>query len=329
MFFVVLVSLVAFTFFHDFLHHIPPLMKFVHGVAEIFGQVWWSLILSVFVVAVLGRIPKAYITSLLGTRRGMRGILRATLLGLLFDLCSHGILLVGAKLYERGASLGQMVAFLLASPWNSFSFTLILFSLVGLKWTLAMILLSGIVAVVSGVLLDRWVKKGILPENPHSADSGDQELPPMFRSAYEYLKKKPFSLSGTGSLLREGLRESRMIMRWIFFGIVLTAFIRAAVPVELFEQFAGPTLAGLGMTLAVATVLEICSEGSTPIAADLLTRAHAPGNAFAFLMAGVATDYTEILVVRQATRSWKIAFFIPLVTVPQVVLIGWVLNTYF
>ncbi len=45
--------------------------------------------------------------------------------------------------------------------------------------------------------------------------------------------------------------------------------------------------------------MEACSQGSAPIAADLLTRAGAPGNSFAFLMTGVATDYTEIMVLKE------------------------------
>ena len=80
------------------------------------------------------------------------------------------------------------------------------------------------------------------------------------------------------------------------------------------------------MTVLVATILEVCSEGSTPIAADLLTRAQAPGNSFAFLMTGVSTDYTEIMVIKDTTKSWKIALFLPLLTVPQVIVIAWLMN---
>jgi uncharacterized membrane protein YraQ (UPF0718 family) len=76
------------------------------------------------------------------------------------------------------------------------------------------------------------------------------------------------------------------------------------------------------------TVIEVCSEGSTPIAADLMNRANAPGNAFTFLMAGVATDYTEVMSIRDTTRSWKIALFLPLITVPQVMVIGFILNQF-
>ena len=117
-----------------------------------------------------------------------------------------------------------------------------------------------------------------------------------------------------------------MLLRWIFFGVVLAAAIRAFVPEDMFSQYFGPTLLGLLLTLIATTVIEVCSEGSSPIAADLLTRAAAPGNAFTFLMAGAATDYTEIMVLRETTRSWKATFALPLITVPQVLLVAWLLN---
>jgi uncharacterized membrane protein YraQ (UPF0718 family) len=74
-------------------------------------------------------------------------------------------------------------------------------------------------------------------------------------------------------------------------------------------------------------LIEVCSEGSSPIAADILTRAQAPGNAFVFLMAGAATDYTELLSLRETTKSWKAALALPLISTPQVLLIGWLLQS--
>jgi len=87
----------------------------------------------------------------------LAGILRATAAGVLLDLCSHGILMVGAKLYERGAGIGQIMAFLIASPWNSFSLTLILISLIGIPWTFGFIALSMIIAIVVGLIFNRLV----------------------------------------------------------------------------------------------------------------------------------------------------------------------------
>ena len=117
-----------------------------------------------------------------------------------------------------------------------------------------------------------------------------------------------------------------MVFRWLFFGIVLATAIRAFVPLDTYHALFGPTVAGLLLTLLAATVIEVCSEGSTPIAADIVTRAAAPGNGFTFLMAGVATDYTEVMVIRDMTKSWKIALFLPLISLPQILVIGWILN---
>ncbi|KZY86225.1 hypothetical protein A3743_17265 [Oleiphilus sp. HI0072] len=96
---------------------------------------------------------------------------------------------------------------------------------------------------------------------------------------------------------------------------------------EDFQNYFGPTLLGLGATLIAATIIEVCSEGSTPIAADLMNRANAPGNSFAFLMTGVATDYTEVMVIKDTMKSWKTALYLPLLTVPQVIVVAMILNS--
>ena len=107
---------------------------------------------------------------------------------------------------------------------------------------------------------------------------------------------------------------------------MLAALIQATVPTDIFQAWFGATLLGLLATLVAATIIEVCSEGSVPIASDLMNRAAAPGNAFTFLMAGAATDYTEILVLKQVTGRLTAALLLPLLTIPQVVAIGWVLN---
>ena len=51
------------------------------------------------------------------------------------------------------ASAAHRIFFLIASPWNSFSLTLILIALIGLPWTLAFIGLSMLVALVTFVVV--------------------------------------------------------------------------------------------------------------------------------------------------------------------------------
>ncbi len=299
---------------------------FASGVTELLGTMWWGVVVGIVFIGLLSRVPRELVMSVLGTRNGLRGILRATMAGVLLDLCSHGILMVGAKLYERGASLGQVMAFLIASPWNSFSLTLILWSLIGFKWTMTFLVLSMVIGIISGVIFDALVTKGVLPDNPNRHEPvADFKVWPEFKKLLAGISFKP---EAVGRMLWEGAIESKMVLRWMLLGVILAALIRAVIPAEVFQVYFGVTGVGLLLTLLFATVLEVCSEGSAPIAADILTRAGAVGNSFAFMMTGVSTDYTEILVLRQVTKSWKIALFLPLVTVPQVILVAIFLNQF-
>ncbi len=307
---------------HD---HQSAIGIFTSGIYELFNRMWWGIAIGVIFVGILGKIPRELIMGLLGRERGLGSLFRATLAGVFLDLCSHGILAVGMKLYERGASAGQVMAFLLASPWNSFSLTLILFGLIGVSWTLLFIALSLVIGIVTGLVFDALVKGGTLPDNPWREQLG--EARPLSVMWPEFWNSVRFSPSGSADIVKEGFAGSRVVIRWSLFGLILAGLIRALVPEEAFATWFGASMAGLWLTLLATTIIEVCSEGSTPIAADLMNRANAPGNSFTFLMAGVATDYTEIMSIRDTTRSWKIALFLPLITVPQVIVIGYILNT--
>lgn len=322
---IVLAYLIHWQFSH-LVADVGWLHELTHSVFELMNTIWWGVVIGILMIAVLGRVPREFVMSALGTETGHTGIIRATLAGVLLDLCSHGILMVGAKLYERGASTGQVIAFLVSSPWNSFSLTLILIALIGLPWTIGFILFSMVIAVITGLTFDYFVNRGVLPPNPQQSD-----LPDDFRfwqEAKTRLRGLEISGSYVRAMLIDGIKESRMVVRWILFGVLLASLVRAFVSPDQFETFFGPTLLGLGVTILVATVLEVCSEGSTPIAADILTRAGAPGNSFAFLMGGVSTDYTEIMILRDTTSSWRVALFLPLITLPQVIFLGWLINVF-
>lgn len=298
------------------------LRDFVHGVNALMKKMWWGVLAGIVAVGVMHQVPREAVMKVMGRSGSITGILRAVLGGVALDLCNHGILMVGMKLHERGASLGQLFAFLIASPWNSFSLTLILVALIGLPMTLLFILLSMAIGVMTGLLVEKVFSP---PRN--EIENNDEMLSwgeVWSRTKASFPKKsKLFSV-----LFTDGLKESRMVLRWVFFGVLLASLIRALFDPSTFQEWFGPSMSGLFLTLAGAAMIEVCSEGSTPIGADLVTRAGAPGNGFVFLMAGASTDYTEIVVLREATGRWAKALLLPAVTVPQVLVIGYLLNTF-
>jgi uncharacterized membrane protein YraQ (UPF0718 family) len=301
-------------------------MVFTHTVQEMLHVMWWGILLGMVAVGIIDRVPREMVIAAMGRERNVKGLLRATAAGFLLDLCNHGILMVGAKLYERGASLGQTFAFLIASPWNSLSLTIIIGLLMGWGWMLAFVGLSLVIALVTGLIIERMESRGLLAANPNRVD-----LPEGFDLRSEIRRGVTSTRYDWGfvkDIARRSVTASRMVLRWLFFGIVLAALIRATVPTEIFASWFGPTVIGLLATLVAATVIEVCSEGSVPLASDLMTRAGAPGNAFTFLMAGASTDYTEMMILREVTGRWKSALALPLLTVPQIVALGYVLNQF-
>lgn len=300
--------------------------NFGAAVFELMNMMWVGIVLGIVAMGFLSRIPRDFVMSIMGSGKGVQGIFRATLAGVTLDLCSHGILMVGAKLYERGVTAGQLMAFLIASPWNSFSLTLILISLIGLPATLLFIVLSMVIGIITGIAFDALVARGVLPKNPNSQPVTEGfEFWPEAKKGLKAVKWTPRFFAET---LKIGVLESRMIIRWLFLGVMIAATFRVVMSPDFFGTWFGPSFVGLMVTLVAATIIEVCSEGATPIAADIINRAGALGNGFTFLMAGVATDYTEMMVLRETTKSWKLTLFLPLLTVPQVLVVGYLLNRY-
>jgi len=88
------------------------------------------------------------------------------------------------ELRRKGASLGQIIAFFIASPWNSISLALIMIALIAWEWTLSFIALSMVIALIAGWLFDRFEQNGTLPANPVTS-----ELPDDFKWALGYQLK--------------------------------------------------------------------------------------------------------------------------------------------
>jgi hypothetical protein len=305
---------------------IPKIDTFSHTIIEFLKTVWWGMLMGAIFVGIMNKIPREYFNHILGSGDKPKDIIKAAIAGVLLDLCSHGILMVGAKLYERGASYAQVLTFLIASPWNSFSLTIILIALIGLKWTLIYIVASMVIAIITGLIVMQLTKSGKLPSNPNKADTDESFS--FKENAMRDLKTVNWTPKLFLDIITGSTHELKILVKWLLLGIIIASAIRAFVPLEFFQDWFGPTVIGLFLTLAATTVIEVCSEGSAPIASEIVNNAKAPGNGFTFLMAGVATDYTEMMVLKDTTKSWKLAFILPLLTVPQTILLGLIFNQF-
>lgn len=308
---------------------LPFLLPFRKAFLDYLKAIWWAILLGLFLGGVIDYyVPQEYISKVLSQRRP-RTIFNAVFLGFLMSACSHGILALSMQLHKKGASNPALVSFLLASPWANFTVTVMLIGLFGAKG-LFIVLAALAVAINTGFIFMLLEKVGWIEKNTHTIEVKKDFS--VFTDFKIRAKNYRFNLDTINADLKEimagawGLSE--MILWWVILGLLIASFAGAYIPVHFFHRFMGPTFLGLLVTLALATVIEVCSEGSSPLAFELYKRTGALGNSFVFLMAGVATDYTEIgLLWLNVGR--RVAIWMPIVTVPQIIVIGYIANIIF
>jgi hypothetical protein len=318
----ILVLLLSASVFFDVL--VPFRIIFLKYLATI----WIAVLAGLFLGGLIDHfVPREYISRVLAGR-GRRTIFYSVILGFFMSACSHGILALAIELHKKGASNPAVVAFLLASPWANVAITIMLFAFFGAK-ALFILCSAIVIALTTGFIfqgLDRlgWIEKN---ENMVATEKDFSIWTDIKKRCRSYRPSRKVVLEDARGVMSGTVSLGNMVLWWIMIGMGLASLAGAYIPEAAFQRFAGPTILGLLTTLAAATVIEVCSEGSAPMAFEIFRQTGAIGNSFVFLMAGVVTDYTEIgLLWHNVGR--RVALWLPAIAVPQVVLLGIIANIF-
>lgn len=308
---------------------LPSLVAFRRSFLSYLKVIWWAVTLGLLLGGVVDYyVPREYISKILSRKRPS-AIFNAVFLGFLMSACSHGILALSIQLHKKGASNPAVVAFLLASPWANLSITVMLFAFFGAKG-LFIVIAAILVALNTGFVFMWLEKKGLIEKNKNSIEVHESFsiLADVKLRLENYHLRKDTFLKDLKGVFSGALALADMVLWWLLLGMLIASLAGAYIPVHFFHKFMGPSLAGLLVTLALASVIEVCSEGSSPLAFEIYRQTGALGNSFVFLMAGVATDYTEIGLL-WANVGRRTALWLPIVAVPQIVALGILANSIF
>jgi len=310
-------------------YFLPLLEPFRNALFMYFRTIWWAVLAGLFIGGVIDYyVPREYISHILAKPK-KRTIFYSVILGFFMSACSHGILALSIQLHKKGASNPAVVAFLLSSPWANLTLTVMLIGFFKLK-AFFIIISAIVIAIITGLIFQLLERLNLIETN-HNIVKVEEDF-----SVIEDVKKRfkdyRFSVKGFQADIKGissgALALGNMVLWWILIGMTIASLAGAYIPSHAFNNYMGPTFLGIIITLIIATLIEVCSEGSAPMAFEIFRQTGALGNSFVFLMAGVVTDYTEIgLLWHNVGR--KTAIWLPLVTVPQVVLLGIIANRIF
>jgi len=299
------------------LSFLPQLTALNDSLLEYLSLIWWAVLLGLVLGGLIDYfVPDGFMIRFLGGKKKTT-LLNAVIAGFLMSACSHGILAIAIQLYKKGASVPAVITFLLASPWANLPMTVLLFGFFGWK-AIFFVLGAMVIALITGFVFTLLDRAGLIEDSNPLADPGQ----------VEWEKLRNFNtreaIKGVG---RGALSLANMVLWWILLGVTLAALIGAFVPEHIFMDYMGPDFAGMLVTLLFATIIEVCSEGTSPLAFEIFNKTGVLGNPFVFLMAGVATDYTEIGLL-WSNIGKRTAIWLPIVTVPQILVVGLLLNLY-
>jgi uncharacterized membrane protein YraQ (UPF0718 family) len=279
---------------------------------------------------------------------GLKPILYSTIIGTILPICCLGSLPVAVSLRRKGARLGPVLAFLVATPATSISALLVTYGLLGLKFTVfiffAVIAMGLVMGLVGNRVKDRVrafappLQQALDPVCGMSVEVGKSAKAeyggetyyfccPHCQQAFEH---SPEEYLGGGS--RQFGHRVKHVFRYAFvdmvkeigpellLGLALAALVAAVAPVG---QFVGAHLdGGLGylFSLGFGLIMYICSTASVPLVHAFVSQGMNIGAGMLLLLVGPITSWGTILVLRKEFGARVLGVYLAVVCVMSLAL---------
>ncbi len=252
-------------------------------------------------------IPQSWVDKNLGNK-GFRAILLSTLVGTILPICCFGSLPVAVGFYKKGAKLGPVLAFLVATPATSISALIVTYRLLGAEFAVFIFFAVILMGVVMGTIGNRlsYVRK---------TQKEDDTCPHCHEEKNTCEHRKSISSRITSVLKFAYIEMPKEIGLETLIGIILAALVVASVPIGMFIKDYLSGLAGYGFSLIFGLVMYICSTATVPLAHAFVQQGMIIGAAMVLMLAGPITSLGTLLVLRKEFGSKILFIYLLLVSI--------------
>jgi uncharacterized membrane protein YraQ (UPF0718 family) len=248
---------------------------------------------------------------------GVWGSVKASLFGVPLPLCSCSVIPVAVSMRKHGASKGAVISFLLSTPQTGVDSILVTFALLapvfGARFALIFSLFRPVAAFITGVM------GGALVE---AATAGEQDGAPAepAESGTSCCASKSASPGKLKQILTYAFKDLPAdIARPLLIGILISAAISVLVPDDFFAPVLGNGLVAMLVLMGLSIPLYVCATGSVPVLVSLIIKGVSPAAAFAFLVAGPATNVATITTIWSSLGRRSAVLYLLTVAVSAVV----------
>ena len=292
-------------------------------------------------------IPSEWVERRLGGG-GVKPILYSTLVGTILPICCLGSLPVAVSLRQKGARLGPVLAFLVATPATSITALLVTYGLLGLNFTIFIFFAVIAMGLVVGLVGNKVEGKAKVLVTP-----AQQALDPVCGMNVEVGKAAKTEYGGEtyyfccshcqqafedspeeyiGAYSRNVAHRVKHVFRYAFvdmvkeigpellLGLALAALVAAVAPVGEFvgAHFGG----GLGylFSLGFGLIMYICSTASVPLVHAFVSQGMNIGAGMLLLLVGPITSWGTMLVLRKEFGGKILAIYLAVISVMSLAL---------
>ena len=231
-------------------------------------------------------VPQKLVQRYLGDD-SFKSIFMATWVGVLLPVCCMGSLPIAITLRKKGARLGPILAFLVATPATSIPVLLVSWKLMGLTYTIFMAATVIVMGLMMG-MIGSFIKISAFKE----VDS----CPDCCTEAHD---DKPYRVRAMNVLRYAFIELPRKIGFEILIGAVVASVIVSFASVREFLHVQLSGFKGYVLLVLVGLVDYVCSTASVPVAHALTQSGVSLGKSMVYLLMGPITSYSTILVIRK------------------------------
>lgn len=239
----------------------------------------------------------------LGTH-SFAAVCKASLFGIPLPLCSCGVIPAALSLRKEGASKGAMLSFLVSTPTTGIDSIFATFALLGGVFTAYRVVASFVAALVVGLLANIFLEREV--DNTRKEKRQECVMCEKEHSHSEHTVRE--RLSGmTQYAFSTLLKDSG---EWLLIGIFIGGTIAYFIPPSFIENSIGAGWQAIVIMFFIGMPMYVCASGSIPIAAALMLKGLNPGAAFAFLLAGPATNTVTMSMVLKSLGKKALCIYL-------------------
>ncbi|MDZ7749761.1 MAG: permease [Halofilum sp. (in: g-proteobacteria)] len=301
----------------------------VHFFIEDTTKIFALLVVMIYVIALArASLDLERVRAYLHERHRLAGYFFGSGFGAITPFCSCSSIPLFLGFTSAGIPLGITMAFLLTSPVINEVAVVMLWGLLGWKFTLAYVAVGMAVGIIGGMLLDalrahRWLQdfaaKAYAQAQAAAPQDGDDSEEPA--------PAKRLTLADRHAFARDELKEIvGRIWKWIFIGVGLGAGLHGFVPEGWFAANLG---AGQWWSVPAAVLaglpLYSNATGVIPVLESLIGKGLPVGTTLAFCMSTVAASLPEFTLLKQVMQ-WRLLAAVFVILLVNFTIMGWVFN---